>query len=147
MNSWFDELTKFLANDKLSRRQIMRRAAGTVAGVLLTSVLPGQVLALGQHPSKHTCQNPFTCNGNYYLCGSNEYADCYCFTNPAGTGTCGCDTYCQNTKPCLQNTDCSKRHFCAIGTCCPGDMGVCLPKCTKTCRLDANGVGMTAAHR
>ncbi len=41
MAKWFEDLTKTMADEKLPRREVIRRLAGSVAGIALASLLPG----------------------------------------------------------------------------------------------------------
>jgi len=41
MASWFEDVTKTLADEKIGRRTALRRVAGTVAGAALASAIPG----------------------------------------------------------------------------------------------------------
>jgi hypothetical protein len=128
MANWFEDITKTVADEKLSRRQTLRRIAGSVAGVTLATWLPGQVLA-----KSGSCGNPATCGGTFSPCGHNK--NCFCFLNSQGKGSCGCIVNICNKSEntCKTDKDCSSGSFCAKQTCCPHP-NVCLPKCGKTCK-------------
>ncbi len=134
MANWFDEITRTMADDKLSRRQALGRVAGSLAGVALASWIPGQALAKSTSAAKSgACHNPATCGGTFSPCGHNK--NCFCFLNSKGSGTCGCIVnICNNKeKTCKSDSDCPSGSFCAMKTCCP-HKNVCLPKCGKTCK-------------
>src|SRR5579863_4457554 len=104
MPQWFEDLTKTLADEKLTRRQSIRRVAGVIASVAFASFISNNpVLAsVGLRVrrgvstcSGDNCTNPGTCsNGNFPNCGSNQYNNCYCFQDMNGSAVCGCNTYC-----------------------------------------------------
>jgi hypothetical protein len=134
MANWFEDVTKNVADEKLSRRQAIRRAASSIAGLALASWIPGQALAKSHPYSKSgACNNPATCGGTFSPCGHNK--NCFCFLNSQGKGTCGCIVnICNNSeKACHTDKDCPGGSFCATQTCCP-HKNVCLPKCGKTCK-------------
>jgi len=133
MANWFEDMTKTLADEKLSRRQTLRRIAGSTAGIALASWLPGQALAKSHPNAKGACGNPATCGGTFSPCGHNK--NCFCFLNSQGKGTCGCivNICNKNEKQCKSNADCPSGSFCAKKTCCP-HKNVCIPKCGKTCK-------------
>ena len=151
MSDWFKEVTKTLADGTLTRRQALRRIAGSTAGAALVLCLPGSVLAQSKEP--HTCTNrgclPGCCHkwSDYTNCGTNQ--NCYCFstfTADGFKGACGCNFRCYTptATPCSHKSHCPKGYFCAFGTVC-GCPGLCVQYCTKTCHLDANRAGRTAA--
>ena len=142
MAHWFDELTHMLANEKLSRRHAARRISSIVTAVVLTSFwVPEQVLA--QSENTLTCKHTGTCSTNFHNCGGNP--NCYCFQRlDSGKGVCGCNTYC-NDAFCRKQSDCATGYVCITNTGCACSTGYCAPKCTKTCTLDANHSGRTAA--
>ncbi len=129
MTNWFEDISKTMADEKLSRRQSLRRIAGSVAGVTLATWIPGQVLA-----KSGACHNPATCGGTFSPCGHNK--NCFCFLDAStGKGNCGCivNICNKNEKTCKTDKDCSSGSFCAKKTCCPHP-NVCLPKCGKSCK-------------
>src|SRR5712675_1876717 len=93
MAYWFEDLTKTMADDRLSRRQAIRRVAGGVTGMALASWLPGQVLAKDipwnkQCPGHTDCRSSPNCNGN-------PNTNCFCFSHITGKkDVCGCDSFC-----------------------------------------------------
>src|SRR5258708_37031773 len=100
MANWFEDLSRTLADDTLSRRQVVRRIAGTVVGVAFAFWFPEQALA-----NHHQCSNP----GN--ACGVPEFTNCennphcFCFQridHGSGKGVCGCSANpdCSSYKPC-----------------------------------------------
>ncbi|HJT58964.1 MAG TPA: hypothetical protein VJ761_20815 [Ktedonobacteraceae bacterium] len=50
MAHWFEDLSKTMGNEKMGRRTAMRRVAGTLAGVVLTSALPEVLWQSATHP-------------------------------------------------------------------------------------------------
>jgi hypothetical protein len=54
MANWFEDLTKTIADEKLTRRQAVRRMVGVVAGATLATWLPEQALATNL-PWKQQC--------------------------------------------------------------------------------------------
>jgi hypothetical protein len=145
MANWFDDLTKTLADDKLRRRQAIRRISGIVAGAALASWLPGQAFAASVQ--KHRCGPPGTCSGFTVSCGINKYNNCYCFRrlNSSIYGVCGCNSYCSSTTPCTSQAQCPAGYACITSNGCGCTSGTCIQKCTKTCQLDPNRSGRTAA--
>jgi hypothetical protein len=154
MTDWFNNLTKSLADETLPRRQAIRRIAGLLAGGVLASGVPGQVFAQDTSKHRHTCQNPGTCsNTTFPQCGHNEYGNCYCFQR-IGTqkGVCACNTYCNCDSQdgrcfgfCTKQSDCGRGFVCISNTGCGCTTGFCVQLCTKTCQLQANRTGRTAA--
>jgi len=148
MTEWFSDLTKTLADETLSRRQAVRNIAGALAGGALAFWLPGQVFA--DSARKDYCKHPGTCSTSFHPCGPNP--NCYCFQQ-IGTlkGVCACNGYCNcgsdSTQPCLcsKQSDCGRGYFCITNTGCGCSTGICIQKCTKTCQLQPNHSGRTAA--
>lgn len=151
MTEWFNDLTKTLADETLSRRQAALRFAGILAGGVLAFWLPGQVFA--QSENMDTCSPPGTCSTSYPSCGHNKYGNCYCFQNfRTGKGVCACNAFCSCDSDnkqqcgCSRQSDCGKGYVCVTNTGCGClEMTVCLQKCTRTCQLSANRTGRTAA--
>ncbi len=150
MANWFEDLTKSIADDKLPRRQAMRRIVGTIAGLGLTSWIPKEVWAKDIPKGKPVCLPSHPCNGTAPNCPNPNNYNCFCFTTIKGTtGDCGCNTFCSGLPTCNSPHDCPKGSFCSINngcTGCGGPPGVCLPKCSATCHL-GKGEGATAARR
>ena len=142
MANWFETVTKTLADDKLSRRSAMKKAAGAVAAVALASIIPGEAFAA----SDNTTCTPGNCSqGGFTNCGVNS--NCYCFQKltPRGVrGVCGCNTYCASAQPCSGQT-CPKGYVCITNTGCGCTTGLCVHKCNKTCVLSSDRAGRTAA--
>jgi hypothetical protein len=148
MANWFETVTKTLGDEKLSRRKAMKTAVGVAAAAALAAVIPGEAFAAEKkkhHKNHHACKNPGNCNGSpFNNCGTNP--NCYCFENYGSTkGTCGCNSYCASIAPCTKNSDCGKGNVCIGSTGCGCTSGFCIPVCNKTCVLDANRSGRTAA--
>lgn len=165
MAQWFEDLTKLLADERLSRRQVAQRIAATVAGAALATWLPGQAFAQGEFRRLCCCPNScggpveyscfdgcnITCTGDQFCpCdqySSNKYNNCYCFLlfgTAVTTGGCGCNILCSSAAPCTQQSDCATGYFCAYGTGCNCNGGVCIPYCTRTCQPPASDAGRTA---
>src|SRR5258708_423327 len=85
MANWLEDLTKTMANDKLSRRQAIGSIAGVVAGATIITWLPDQVLA--KHvPWKKQCPNGgCNCTCGFENCFGNPNTNCYCFQSIEGT--------------------------------------------------------------
>lgn len=149
MTHWLEDLTKTMADDKLPRRQAMRRIAGSVTGVALASLLPGQVLAKTNHLKK-TCSTPCGCSiCDFNNCNVNN--NCYCFFELSGKGGCGCNSFCSQSPTCSCTSKCPKGSFCAVetGCNCGTSSGVCIPYCVgknKHCQL-GSGHGLTVTGR
>lgn len=155
MTSWFDDMTKTLADGKLSRRQAVRRIAGTVAGAMVATYLPQSVFATRalkcncpgncQGVSPNDCGG---CNGpGFCNCHMQRFrnSNCYCFTRlDNGKGECGCNTYCASVTSCAKQSDCSKGYTCITSTGCSCNGGICIQNCNKTCVLGASRAGRTA---
>ena len=143
MANWFETVTKTLADDKLSRRSAMKKAAGAVAAVALASIIPGEAFAA----TDAACV-PGTCSGGSFTnCGKQGNPNCYCFeklTSKGTKGVCGCNTYCASAPPCSGQT-CGKGYVCITSTGCGCTTGLCVQKCTKTCVLASDRAGRTAA--
>jgi hypothetical protein len=153
MADWFEEVTKTLADDKLSRRQAIWRTLGIIAGAALASVTQGTGEAfalaprhtLGQKCSCNNCSNPGTCSTAFPNCGSNQYNNCYCFQDINGSPVCGCNSYCASSPPCSTDADCATGYVCITNTGCGCTTGVCVPICNQTCQLSSDRAGRTAA--
>lgn len=149
MANWFENVTKTLADDKISRRTALRRVGGTVAGVAAASAIPGLALA----KNKHCPNGALTCtNGNLYNCVGISNTNCYCFTGLNGKPVCGCNSYCSQIPTCSQSSKCPKGSACIDqnGCNCGTSAGVCVPNCAKkknrNCQL-GSGHGTTVAGR
>jgi hypothetical protein len=147
MANWFETVTKTLADDKLSRRKAMRKAAGAAAGIALAAFIPGEAFA-----ASDTCTPPGNCSIGFATCGHNINGNCNCYTKH-GTGIrasqCGCNVFCSQIQTCTNSHGCPAGSFCAFfsGCDCTGTTGYCVPKCTHTCILGADHTGATSAHR
>jgi hypothetical protein len=148
MVHWFEDLTKTVADDKLPRRQAIRRIAGSVTGIALASLLPGQVWARADHLKK-TCSTPCKdCSGGCDFNNCNGNNNCYCFFELSGKGGCGCNSFCSQVPTCSGSSKCPKGTFCVVetGCNCGSSSGVCIPYCVgknKNCQL-GSGHGPTA---
>ncbi|MHB8599904.1 MAG: hypothetical protein ACYDER_24235 [Ktedonobacteraceae bacterium] len=155
MTEQFKNLTKALAHDTLSRREVMRTMAGAIAGMTLASWFPGTALAQSEHT--HTCKNPGTCSNSFPNCELKRYhnTNCYCFQQINSTrGVCCCNTYCSCDASdasgilpcgCLSQSNCPSGYFCISNTGCGCTSGLCLQKCNSTCTLSGKQSGRTAA--
>ncbi len=153
MANWLEDLTKTMADDKLTRRQVVRRILGVVAGATLATWLPEQALATNL-PWKKQCFNipGETCDGSVYNC-NNPNPNCFCFTGGPGAPAafCGCNSLCSQLSTCKKQSHCPKGTICSIenGCNCGPTPGVCIPACKgkhKNC-VFPDGHGMTAAGR
>ncbi len=152
MAHWFENLTKTVADEKLSRRQAVGRIAGVVAGATLAAWLPEQVLAKDIRWKKMCPHGGCGCTCGFTNCDGNPNTNCFCFQDINGMGGCGCNTYCSQVKSCTQSMHCPRGTFCAINNGCDGcgsSIGVCLVKCAgknKNCQLSGTHSGATAAR-
>ena len=146
MANWFEDVTRTMADDKLSRRAAMRRIAESVAGVALASTLPGLALA-----KKKSCFVGGNCTIGFTNCQGNPNTNCFCFTDSTGKGKCGCNSFCSGIASCNSDKNCGKGSICIISNGCTGcgsSSGTCVWKCSgahKNCQL-GNGQGRTAAR-
>ena len=150
MANWFESIAKTLADDKLSRRQVVRKAAGVTVAVAVAAIVPtGEAFAAIPEKGGHYCKVPSNCsNPDGQLCQLKKYANynCYCFQKiGTTTGVCGCNSYCASVPPCSSQANCASGYVCITNTGCGCTIGVCVQKCNKTCTLAANGAGRTAA--
>jgi len=149
MANWFEDVTKTLADEKITRRTAMRRVAGTVAGAALASTIPGVALAKRSQACPAGGGN---CSIGFVNCKNNPNTNCFCYTGSKGkAGHCGCNGFCSQLPTCTKNSDCAKSAFCSHfnGCDCSGSTGVCITKCAgknKNCQL-SSGHGTTAAGR
>ena len=152
MVNWFEDLTKTMADDKLPRRQAIRRIAGSVAGVALASWLPGQVLAKNIPWEKQCPFGGSDCVSCCVNCTGNPNTNCFCLISTEGRGVCICDTFCSQLPVCSNSSQCQKGFVCITYNGCTGcgnSYGVCIAKCKgkhKNCQI-GSGHGMTAAGR
>ncbi len=149
MANWFETITKTLADDKLSRRQAMKKAAGITAAVAMAAAIPAGEAFAATPDRGFSCKNPLTCsNSNTKNCDFGKFANtnCYCFQHIGKTtGVCGCNSYCASLTTCTSQAGCGTGYSCISNTGCGCTTGYCIPKCTKTCVLASNGAGRTAA--
>jgi hypothetical protein len=147
MANWFETVTKTLGDSKLTRRQAMKTAAGVAAAAALAAVIPGEAFAdtsWNHHRQHGACKNPGTCSTSFNNCTKNS--NCYCFERINSTkGACACNTYCASAPPCTSQANCAKGYVCISNTGCGCSVGLCVQACTKTCVLDVNRSGRTAA--
>jgi len=150
MANWFENVTKTLADDKISRRTALRRVGGTVAGVAAASAIPGLALA---KTNKHCPGGGGNCTGAPFTnCVGVSNTNCFCFEGlKSGSSVCGCNSYCSQVPTCSSSQKCAKGTSCIVSTgCnCSNSAGVCVPNCLKkknrNCVL-GSGHGTTAAH-
>jgi len=143
MANWFESVTKTLADDKLSRRSAFRKAAGTVAGVALASLVPGSALA---NSDAGKCKTHGSCSTGGYTNCLKKNTNCFCFQSTEGKAVCGCNTYCASAPPCSNSKACGAGKFCLTNSGCGCSTGLCVQKCNKTCILKSDRAGRTAAH-
>lgn len=155
MANWFEDLTKTVADDTLTRRQAVRRLVGIVAGSTLASWLPEQALAAPNLPWKQQCSGMGgNCDWGFINCQGNPNTNCYCFTGAPGAPAtfCGCNTYCSQEPTCKRQSHCPKGTVCSTSNGCTGCSpysGVCIQKCKgkyKNC-VFPDGHGITATGR
>jgi len=148
MANWFETVTKTLADDKLSRRQAMKKAAGITAAVAMAAAIPAGE-AFAATPDSEKCNNPGTCSGGGFRnCKLKKYGNtnCYCFEKIGTTsGVCGCNSYCASQPTCVSQSGCASGYTCISNTGCGCTTGLCVQKCNSTCILADNGAGRTAA--
>ncbi len=96
--NWFEDLTKTLANEKVSRRTTMRRVVGTVAGTVFISAFPD--LALAKKNRHCPVGSDCSCGDCYGNCIGIQNTNCFCFTELGGKPGCGCNTYCSQVQTC-----------------------------------------------
>lgn len=149
MANWFETITKTLADDKLSRRQAMKKAAGITAAVAMAAAIPaGEAFAATPDHGMWYCPTPGTCSTPFNNCDKkrNPQLNCYCFQHYGKTtGVCGCNTYCSSAQVCSSQSQCASGYACIGNTGCGCTSGVCVQKCNSTCVLSSNGAGRTAA--
>jgi hypothetical protein len=151
MAHWLEDLTKTIADDKLTRRQAVRRMVGALAGATLASWLPEQALA--KHiPWKKQCKYGSNCSACCVNCNGNSNTNCYCFTEVGDIPVCGCNSYCSQTPTCTSSANCKKGFVCITANGCTGcgtSYGVCIAKCKgkhKDCQL-GDGHGLTVSGK
>jgi len=142
MANWFERVTKTLADDKLSRRKAIQKAAGAAAGMALAAFIPGEAFAA----SPNFC-SPGDCSIGFPRCSANP--NCFCFDQRNGSGSCGCNVICNRVRRCQVSSQCPRGSFCAFftGCNCAGSVGYCIPHCTRTCTFDEAHTGASAANR
>ncbi len=151
MANWLEDLTQTLADDKLPRRQAIRRIAGSVTGIALASWLPGQVLAQNI-PWKKQCPIGSDCPSCCENSNGNPNTNCFCFTSIEGKGACGCTNFCSQLPVCSHSSQCKRGFVCITENGCDGcgnSYGVCVAKCKgkhENCKLP-DGHGLTVTGR
>ncbi len=158
MAHWFEDVTKTLADEKLSRRTALQRVASSIAGIALASVFSGtKVFASPSAGLKYktvcnkSCPNGGgNCSSGFSNC-NNPNTNCFCFTDTNGTAVCGCNSFCSQSPSCSTNKQCGKNNVCITANGCTGcasSGGVCVPNCAKkknkNCQI-GSGHGLTAA--
>ncbi len=152
MKEQFENLTRALAHGSLSRREVIRTMAGTIAGISMASWFSGTALAQSEHT--HTCKHYGTCSNSFSNCELKRYhnTNCFCLQQIGTTrGVCCCNGVCDcdasSTQPCIctSQSNCPSGYFCITNTGCGCSTGLCLQKCNSTCRLSAKQGGRTAA--
>lgn len=152
MANWFDDLTKTMADDKLSRRQAMVRIVGVAAGTAIAVWLPDQALAKHVPWKKQCPMGGCGCTCGFVNCTGNPNTNCYCFESIEGKGACACNGYCSQLSKCPSTSHCQKGYVCITNNGCTGcssSYGICIQKCAgkyKNCKLGNSHAGLTAAH-
>lgn len=148
MANWFEAVTKTLADDKLSRRQMVTKMAGVTTATALALLVPAdEAFAAISDRGGHYCYPPGTCSSIFLNCQIKKYGNynCYCLEKIGTiTGVCTCNTYCASAPICSSQSDCASGYACTSNNGCGCTTGLCLQKCTKTCVLAPNGAGRTA---
>src|ERR1700739_2335750 len=113
MAHWFEDLTKTLADEKIGRRTVLRRAAGGTVSIALASFFPGLALA-------HNKDNCLTgdCSYGFHPCAQNKNPNCFCWTERKHMSFCGCNACCSQAPACKQHSDCEAGFLCAYFTGC-----------------------------
>ncbi|MHB8599054.1 MAG: hypothetical protein ACYDER_19855 [Ktedonobacteraceae bacterium] len=63
MTNWFESITKTLADEKLSRRQMMTKVARFTTTIALAAILPaGEAFAATSDRGGHYCKYPSCCS-------------------------------------------------------------------------------------
>jgi hypothetical protein len=150
MANWFENITKTLADGKLSRRQMMTKMAGFTTATALAALIPaGEAFAATPDKRSHSCKYPGCCSCDQFMnCDLKKYGNtnCYCFQKLGPyPGVCGCNTYCSSLIECIDQASCPTGYTCITSTGCGCTQGFCIQKCNKTCTLASNGAGRTAA--
>lgn len=145
MSNWFDDLTKTLADEKLTRRRVIFGAMGIIAGATFATVMPRSLVsakpeARARKYASGSCPSVGSCAGGNFNCVGNPNANCYCFQDMSGSAVCGCNTNCSGIVACSTDTDCGAGYACVTNTMCSCNSGVCVPLCTgphAKCQLHA----------
>lgn len=113
MSDWLDDAAKGLAEDRLSRRAILGRAAAGLGGALLTGVTPSAALGTVFRPCKflHCRKGTSCCEG------------------PHGLGCCP-KAKCCGGRCCHHNQQCASH---AHGVCCSKHDKACSSEGQTTC--------------
>ena len=149
MTNWFESITKTLADDKLSRRQMMTKVAGFTAAAALAALIPADEAFAAISDRGHQCKYTSCCTCvDSPNCELKKYGNynCYCFQKLGSTsGVCACNSYCSSITSCTNQANCPTGFACVTNTACGCTQGFCIQKCNSTCTLGSNGAGRTAA--
>ena len=129
MAHWFDDLARALASGELSRRDILKKAAGAFAAGAAASLVPEQVLAAGNADCATWCHQVFSGSAAGKCTADAAHGNGACYQcGPKGTnaGLCGgacCPTgqACVKGKCCVPDlATCGSNGQCCSGVCCNG---------------------------
>ena len=154
MTHWFEDLTKTVADERLPRRQAIRRIAGSMTGIALASWLPGHVLAKTHPDGTKECPYGGCGCASCQNCSHNPNKNCYCFItlDIQPKAVCICNTYCSQLPTCMNSKQCGAGYVCITNNGCTGcgtSYGVCIAKCkgkNKNCQL-GSGHGLTVTGK
>ena len=81
MANWFETITKTLADDRLSRRQAVKKAAGVTAATVVAAIIPTSNAFTAIFDSGHTCKRYGNCSSDFMGCEYRKYHNpaCICF--------------------------------------------------------------------
>ncbi len=156
MANWFEELTKTLVDEKLTRRQVVLRTLGIVAGAAVAPLISINPVSASMRPrvrrgistcSGGSCSGPAgNCSIGFANCPGNSNTNCYGFTDINGQGVCGCNIYCSQAQSCSNDSGCPGGYACIASNGCSGcgsSQGVCIPLC---CGNNSNCVLGSSEH-
>lgn len=143
----FDQLTKGIANQGLSRRDGLKLAVGGAAAAAMSAIGFGATVA----SAANLCAGiPGNCSVGFSNCPQHANTNCFCFQHRTSRSTfCGCNQFCSTSAPCSFNTDCSFGHACSgfNGCDCSGATGVCIRKCGIRNRCVLQSAPASGDHR
>jgi hypothetical protein len=125
-SSWFDQLATDLAEERVSRRQVIARLGVTLGAAIVRAAVPSSAAAIiiPCFPPKHRCSGHLsnTCCGPHERCCEGE-----------GGSRC-----CKHGETCCNGRCCDRHHFCAHhSVCCKKGQKACAShKFVKCCPPD-----------